>query len=131
LEGAAARQRPDARVCRQRATAAGGTAEAILASWWQVLMLILLVVFGKWLINLSLGLMLPASATTMLVVAAGLSQIGEFTFIVGSLGVSLGVLSQEQYGLILAAATISIMVNPFMLDLIPQQEAFLKKRDNG
>ena len=94
-------------------------------------MLILLVVFGKWLINLSLGLMLPASATTMLVVAAGLSQIGEFTFIVGSLGVSLGVLSQEQYGLILAAATISIMVNPFMLDLIPQQEAFLKKRDNG
>jgi len=100
---------------------------AILASWWQVLMLILLVVFGKWLINLSLGLILPASATTMLVVAAGLSQIGEFTFIVGSLGVSLGVLSQEQYGLILAAATISIMVNPFMFDLIPKQEAFLKK----
>jgi CPA2 family monovalent cation:H+ antiporter-2 len=26
---------------------------AILASWWQVLMLILMVVFGKWLINLS------------------------------------------------------------------------------
>ena len=100
---------------------------AILASWWQVLMLTLLVVFGKWLINLLLGLILPASATTMLVVAAGLSQIGEFTFIVGSLGVSLGVLSQEQYGLILAAATLSIMVNPFMFDLIPKQEAFLKK----
>jgi monovalent cation:H+ antiporter-2, CPA2 family len=100
---------------------------AILASWGQVLMLILLVVCGKWLINLSLGLILPASATTMLVVAAGLSQIGEFTFIVGSLGVSLGVLSQDQYGLILAAATVSIMVNPFLFDLIPTQEAFLKK----
>jgi CPA2 family monovalent cation:H+ antiporter-2 len=63
----------------------------------------------------------------MLVVAAGLSQIGEFTFIVGALGVSLGVLSPDQYGLILAAATISIMVNPFMFALIPYQEAWLQR----
>jgi CPA2 family monovalent cation:H+ antiporter-2 len=100
--------------------------KAILASWEQVLLLSLLVVVGKWLINVSLGLLLPASATTMLVVAAGLSQIGEFTFIVGALGVSLSVLSQEQYGLILAAATISIMVNPYMFALIPYQEALLQ-----
>lgn len=99
----------------------------VLANWWQVLMLTLLVVAGKWLINLGLGLILPASAHTMLVVAAGLSQIGEFTFLVGSLGVSLGVLSQDQYSLILAASVFSIIVNPFMFNWIGAQEKFLKR----
>jgi len=99
----------------------------VFNNWALVLGLFILVVFGKWLINLLLGLILPASAHTMLVVAAGLSQIGEFTFIVGNEGMALGVLNQDQYGIILAAAAFSIMVNPFMFKAIPGQEKFLKK----
>lgn len=99
----------------------------VIANWTLVLALLVLVVFGKWLINLLLGLILPASAHTMLVVAAGLSQIGEFTFIVGSEGIALGVLNQDQYGIILAAAAFSIILNPYMFKLIPAQERFLKK----
>ena len=49
----------------------------------------------------------------------GLSQIGEFSFILGKSGVSLGVLDVDQYSLILAAALISITVNPFMYRLLP------------
>lgn len=99
----------------------------VLNNWTMVLTLFLLVVGGKWLINILLGLVLPASATTMLVVAAGLSQIGEFTFIVGSAGMALGVLSVDQYGIILAAAAFSIIVNPFMFRMIPVQDRFLRK----
>lgn len=99
----------------------------ILANWWQVLALTALVVAGKIIINLLLGLVLPASAQTVLVVAAGLSQIGEFSFIVGQTGVQLGLLDGGQYNLILAGAVISIILNPFMFDHIPTAARLLKK----
>ena len=49
-----------------------------------------------------------------LTVAASLAQIGEFSFIVAGLGVSLGLLSQEGHDLILAGAILSITLNPLM-----------------
>ena len=49
-----------------------------------------------------------------LTVAASLAQIGEFSFIVAGLGVSLGLLSQEGHDLILAGAILSITLNPLV-----------------
>lgn len=101
-----------------------------LALWTnagQVLALTALIVIGKALFTFLLGLILPASGRTMLVVAIGLSQIGEFSFIVGQAGLALGVLSQEQYGLILAGALLSIVVNPLLFKAIPFLERFLQK----
>jgi monovalent cation:H+ antiporter-2, CPA2 family len=69
-----------------------------------------------------LSFILPASGYTLLVVAAGLSQIGEFSFIVGQAGVSLGILAQDQYGLILAGAVLSMIVNPLAFRAIPLVE---------
>ncbi len=92
----------------------------------QVLALTALIVAGKAIFTLLLGVVLPASGRTMLVVAAGLSQIGEFSFIVGQAGVALNVLSQEQYGLILAGALLSIVLNPLMFKLIPWAERALQ-----
>jgi CPA2 family monovalent cation:H+ antiporter-2 len=63
----------------------------------------------------------------MLVVAAGLSQIGEFSFIVGQTSVALGLMTQEQYGLILAGALISIVLNPWMYKLILPTEKVLER----
>ena len=51
-------------------------------------------------------------------VAAGLGQIGEFSFILLALGVSLGVLSQEGQDVVLAAALLSIGLNPFLHRLL-------------
>lgn len=97
----------------------------VLQNFGQVLVLTALVILGKAIITLLLSFVLPGSGKTLIVVAAGLSQIGEFSFIVGQSGVSLGVLSQDQYGLILAAAVLSIVVNPFMFHLIPTTERLL------
>ncbi len=93
----------------------------------QVLALTALIVVGKALTTLLMGVVLPASGRTMLVVAAGLSQIGEFSFIVGQAGVALGVLSQEQYGLILAAAVLSIVLNPLLFRAVPGAEQALQR----
>jgi CPA2 family monovalent cation:H+ antiporter-2 len=92
-----------------------------------VIAVTLLIVLGKGIITILLGLVLPASARTMVVVAAGLSQIGEFSFIVGQASVSLGLMTQEQYGLILAGALISIILNPFMFRLIAPVETALQR----
>jgi CPA2 family monovalent cation:H+ antiporter-2 len=51
---------------------------------------------------------------TALLMAAGLAQIGEFSFILAGLGVSLGLLPQEGRDLILAGAILSIMLNPLL-----------------
>ncbi|MBI1281505.1 MAG: sodium:proton exchanger [Anaerolineaceae bacterium] len=99
----------------------------IWANLGQVIILTALIVVGKGIFTLLLGTILPASGRTILVVAAGLSQIGEFSFIVGQSGVALGILSQDQYGLILAGAVISIVCNPFMFRLIPVAERTLQK----
>ena len=90
-----------------------------------VLMLIALIVIGKFIVTLLLGFVLPRPVRTMLVIAAGLSQIGEFSFILGQAGMSLGLLSTDQYSLILAGALLSIMVNPLMFKLTGPFERWL------
>jgi CPA2 family monovalent cation:H+ antiporter-2 len=92
-----------------------------------VLILTCLVVFGKFLVAFAWVLPFPRPARTALVVAAGSSQIGEFSFILGQTGLSLGLLSQDQYSLILAAALLSIVVNPLMLRAIDPLERGLRQ----
>ena len=52
--------------------------------------------------------------STALTVAVGLSQIGEFSFILGSLGAALGLLPAEGMGVLVIAAILSIAVNPLL-----------------
>ena len=56
--------------------------------------------------------------TTALTVAASLAQIGEFSFILATLGAGLGILPTEGRDLILAGAIISIFLNPFIFNMI-------------
>jgi len=98
----------------------------LLANWRQVLALSALVVVGKSALAALIGFAFPYPARTALVVGAGLSQIGEFSFIVGEEGLALGVLDETQYSLILAGAIVSITVNPWMFRLIDPIERFLK-----
>ncbi len=49
-----------------------------------------------------------------LTVGAGLAQIGEFSFILGTVGLSLGLLPRDGFQLIVAGALFSIAVNPFI-----------------
>jgi CPA2 family monovalent cation:H+ antiporter-2 len=91
-----------------------------------VLVLMALIVIGKPVITALMGFIFPWPARTTLVVAAGLSQIGEFSFILGSAGVKLGLIDQDQYSMILAGALLSIMVNPLMFRLVNPLEKWLQ-----
>jgi CPA2 family monovalent cation:H+ antiporter-2 len=61
---------------------------------------------------------------TAITVGASLAQIGEFSFVLASLGMALKILPQQGQDLVLAAAIISILLNPFYFAAI----AYLKKR---
>lgn len=78
-----------------------------------VLGTVLLITFGKSIIAFGIVLLLRYPAGMGLTVAAGLAQIGEFSFILAGLGVSLGLLPREGQDLILAGAILSITLNPF------------------
>ncbi len=91
----------------------------------QVAALSALVIFGKLVIVLLLALVFPQPLRTFVIIAVGLSQVGEFSFILGQGGLSLNLLTSNQYSLILAASLISITVNPFMYRLIAPLEKFL------
>ena len=58
------------------------------------------------------------SNSTALTISASLAQIGEFSFILVSLGVSLSLMPERGRDLVLAGAIISIMLNPLWFALL-------------
>jgi monovalent cation:H+ antiporter-2, CPA2 family len=66
--------------------------------------------------------------SSALTVAAGLAQIGEFSFILAGLGVGLGLLPPEGRDLILAGALLSITLNPLVFIAADRSAAWLRAR---
>jgi CPA2 family monovalent cation:H+ antiporter-2 len=96
----------------------------------ELLAVVAIVLFGKSLAAFVLVLALRYPLNTAITVSASLAQIGEFSFILAALGMSLGLLPQLGQNLILAGAIISIAVNPLMFKAInPLQEWLRSKSD--
>lgn len=83
-----------------------------------VLAVVGVIVIGKSIAAMAITLAFRYPLNTALIVAASLAQIGEFSFILAGLGMSLGLLPIEGMSLILAAALISIALNPLLFSAI-------------
>jgi monovalent cation:H+ antiporter-2, CPA2 family len=83
----------------------------------QVLALVLVIVVGKSLVTYGLLRFMKHPPRVALAIGAALGQIGEFSFIVAALGLSLGLVPREAQALIVAAALIAITVNGPVLSL--------------
>jgi CPA2 family monovalent cation:H+ antiporter-2 len=93
-----------------------------------VLAVVAIIVFGKTLAAAALVLAFRYPLNTALTVAASLAQIGEFSFILAGLGLSLGLMPAEGVSLVLAGALISIALNPVMFGLVkPLKEWALRR----
>jgi CPA2 family monovalent cation:H+ antiporter-2 len=64
---------------------------------------------------------------TGLVVSAALAQIGEFSFILATLGMMLELVPGEAISLVLAGSIISITLNPFLFNKIDELEHLLSR----
>lgn len=68
------------------------------------------------------------SVTTALTVASGLAQVGEFSFILAQTGLSLNLINQNIYSILVACALVSIALNPFLVAAVPGTEKWLKTK---
>jgi len=85
---------------------------------WPLLATVGVIVIGKSLAALAIMRAFGHSTQTALTIAASLAQIGEFSFILAGLGVSLKLLPAEARDLILGGAIISILLNPLLFALL-------------
>lgn len=93
----------------------------------RVLGVVAIIVVAKSLAAMLLVFMLGYPLNTVLIVAASLGQIGEFSFILAGLGLSLGLMPAEGMSLVLAGALISIAFNPIAFAaIIPFKNWMLK-----
>jgi CPA2 family monovalent cation:H+ antiporter-2 len=81
---------------------------------WIVLAACLIIIVGKSLAAFFIVRAFGRPPKTALTIATSLAQIGEFSFILAGLGVSLGLLSAQARDILLAAAIVSILVNPLL-----------------
>ena len=89
---------------------------------------LLVIIVGNAAPSFGLALLFGYPVRTALTLAAGLAQIGEFSFILAGIGLALGLLPVEGHALILAAALLSIIVNPLLFRAVQPVERWLRRR---
>lgn len=94
----------------------------------QVLAVVALIVPVKAVLAYAIVRAFRYDRTTAMTLAVSRAQIGEFSFILAGLGVSLGVLPPEGRDLILAGAILSIVVNPALFGLAERRIAAAQTR---
>jgi CPA2 family monovalent cation:H+ antiporter-2 len=99
----------------------------LLQQPWRVLATIGAIVAGNGLVAAVLMVLLRHPLGASLRLGASLAQIGEFSFILAALGVSLGVLPAEGRSLILAGALCTIVLNPFVFVVVERLDAWLAR----
>ena len=94
----------------------------------QVLGVVAVIIVGKSLAAALLVIAFRYPLNTAFTVAASLAQIGEFSFILAGLGLSLGLLPEAGRSLIVAGALISIALNPLLFAALEPARAWVLKR---
>jgi len=87
-----------------------------------------IVLVGKPLVAWLIMLIARQPLRSGLIVAAALAQIGEFSFILSTLGRDLGLLSREATNTLVATAIISIVINPIVFRAVTPFSGWLGRQ---
>jgi monovalent cation:H+ antiporter-2, CPA2 family len=96
----------------------------------KLLGVVAIVMVGKTVAAVALVLVLRYPLNTALTVGASLAQIGEFSFILAGLGMTLGLLPAEGQSLILAGALISITLNSLVFAAVEPAQRWVRSRSS-
>lgn len=85
--------------------------------WWEILILAIVVIVGMIIFG-TLG-MLVTGQNLKVAIESGftLTQVGEFSFIIASLGMTLGVLNPSLYPIIVAVSVLTIFTTPYFIKM--------------
>jgi CPA2 family monovalent cation:H+ antiporter-2 len=78
-------------------------------------LMLLLIIVGKFLVWMAVVWIFRYSIWTAIAVAAGLTQIGELSFVVVQVGRSAGMVAENVFSTLIAASLISILLNVFIV----------------
>ena len=90
-----------------------------------------IILIGKSVAAFAIVMLFRHTVGVGMTIAASLSQIGEFSFILVGLGVAMGILPEQGRDLVLAAAMITIVLNPFAFALCSRLEPHFQGRVGG
>jgi monovalent cation:H+ antiporter-2, CPA2 family len=85
-----------------------------------VLLWVVGLIIGKAVIVLLLMRLLGNSLRIAIMTGLGLAQVGEFSFILSKVGISQGLLSENDYQKFLAASILSMIITPFLIKAAPR-----------
>ena len=89
-----------------------------------------IVIVGNPIVAMLLVLAFRYPLNSALVVGVSLAQIGEFSFILAVLGLSLGLLPADGQSLVVAAAILSISLNPLLFSALRPAHAWITERSS-
>ncbi len=101
---------------------------SLFESTWPILATLFIIVIGKSVAAFVIVVAFRHPIGTALIISASLAQIGEFSFILAELGVSLGLLPEQGRDLILAGAILSIILNPVAFAAVERLQPWLERR---
>jgi CPA2 family monovalent cation:H+ antiporter-2 len=99
----------------------------LISHWDQEVILVLTVALGKGIIFFCLAKIFAYGNIVPLAVGLGLFQVGEFSFVLGRVGVQTNSISQEVFSLVLTAAILTMMLTPFVASLARPLYALRKR----
>ncbi len=89
-----------------------------------------IIMIGNPLAAITLVLAFRYPLNTALTVGASLAQIGEFSFILAGLGVSLGLLPKAGHSLVLVGALVSIALNQLIFAAVEPAQRWIRERSS-
>ena len=101
--------------------------EVLLARPAEVAAVVAMIVGGKFVSKLAFAIIAGYPSRVAVTVAAGLAQVGEFTFILAALATQLGILPPDGFQLAVAGAVLSITVNPLVFRFSDRLEPVLRE----
>ncbi|MES2440473.1 MAG: cation:proton antiporter [Verrucomicrobiota bacterium] len=101
--------------------------KSLLETPWLVLATIGIVMIVKPLAAVVITVLLRHPFGTALSVGAVLSQIGEFSFIVGTIGKQYGLVSEQAFNALVATAIVSITLSPLFYRAVPPIEKWVNR----
>jgi len=102
--------------------------QIIISYAWPIVTLVLTILIGQALFGSFSFLLAGESLKSAMRCGFSMAQIGEFSFIIASLGLSLGVISNFLYPVVVAVSVITTFLTPYMIRLATPAYSALEHR---
>jgi len=91
----------------------------IMQHWLSVLVFVILLIVGKAIIGAGAAMLATKNVRSAVLVGVGLAQIGEFSFILLTLGYDMKLISDSMYNMFFAGAVVTMMASPALMAWVP------------